>query len=514
MPPSKPRDSQFDQFEFVNEISSTNAAIVWKAVGVDEEQEYTLAYKTVPKNQRESGPHLDHIITEASVLHTLRDCSGVPTVVDHGTVPRPWIATRFLQHESLEDIFLDLTLRESVGVIKQVCETIQCAHAHDIIHGDLKPKNVITTSDNPENSVVLDWGGAKEPAGTPSDAFTVHYAAPEQLTDGSISPQTDIYQLGVFTYKLFTKIRPFRAEQESELHSAILNQEPTPIYILASEQRFKPIDQVLSTALEKDPTARYTTPKEFYTMLLDAIKSVSYEALYSQADEGDLAGVAFPEANTSTFTKLLEAAQAGYDVETVPLNEWDLLSEASRLLHESRWVCQSSECGHIQYNNTHQIMSYCDRCGTQLAEASTENETPTTVVADASDHSAVDDTTTTCPRCGSQDHGPDYRFCTNCGADLVQEEQSDTIIYDNKTQTRIALGGDVDPQFIFHLIEAGVIIIQGSKYAKSATEYVSELIEDLESSTDTPAAESHEISEEELEELLEEYVIEDDLEWQ
>ena len=523
MPPVTPNDDQFDRFELIEEISVSNASVVWKANGYSGDTKQELAYKTVQKQHWDSGAQLDHIVTETNVLDKLQDCSGVPTIVDHGTIPRPWIATRLFHRPSLDESIVDFGIRNGLELIRDLCKTIQCAHDRGIIHGDIKSKNVLPAIDESESSIVLDWGGADELSNPSSTVVSLPYAAPEQLSDEALTPQTDIYQLGVLTYETLTSIRPFQASNESEYRTKIEAYEPTPIHVLASDHRFQPIDQVLESALATNPEDRYNSPKELYTAILEAIEIIGSDIIRSSVDEGEFAGIAFPEVSSSSFGNILNAVKAGYDVDTIRLDEWNVLSQLSYSLSDNRRVCPNSDCNHIQYDLAHQITSDCPHCGTTLDHTLGNAESSTTATVSAKT-TIIEEETNVCESCGNTDIKADARFCPECGWDLHRLKDSETIISTDDTKdsetiintgdTQIALGGGVDPVLILHLIEAGVVIIQGTKYAKSGAEYVKELLDDFESTSDTPNSDPEELSEEELEELLDQYVIEDELEWQ
>src|SRR6185436_1286871 len=100
-------------------------------------------------------------------------------------------------------------------IASDVCQGVAAIHATGLVHGDLKPGNVMVTS-NPDGSldraVVLDFGFAKERGGlagtrgpdTPPDGGTANYMAPERILSGGASFEDDLYALGLTLWEMWT----------------------------------------------------------------------------------------------------------------------------------------------------------------------------------------------------------------------------------------------------------------------------------------------------------------------
>ena len=101
-------------------------------------------------------------------------------------------------------------------MFQQICDAVSHAHANLIVHRDLKPSNILVT---PGGEVrLLDFGIAKlldsdapivEQTRTGVRAFTLHYAAPEQIRGEPVTTMTDVYSLGVVLYELLTDAKPY-----------------------------------------------------------------------------------------------------------------------------------------------------------------------------------------------------------------------------------------------------------------------------------------------------------------
>ena len=150
---------------------------------------------------------------------------------------QPYLALEYVEGEPLTDWCRAhaLTLDARLHLFQQVCRALSHAHANLIVHRDLKPSNILVT---PLGEVrLLDFGIAKlldSPEGAPEHtrtgvrAFTLHYAAPEQLRAEPVTTMTDVYALGMVLFELLADARPYRLKRQSdaEWEDAILHADP------------------------------------------------------------------------------------------------------------------------------------------------------------------------------------------------------------------------------------------------------------------------------------------------
>ncbi|MFC7302375.1 serine/threonine-protein kinase [Cognatiluteimonas weifangensis] len=150
---------------------------------------------------------------------------------------QPYLALEYVDGEPITDWCRSraLSLEARLRLFLQVCDAVSHAHANLIVHRDLKPSNILVT---PLDEVrLLDFGIAKlldtnelspEHTGTGLRAFTLHYAAPEQIRGEPITTMTDVYSLGVVLYELLTGSKPYRLKRQTdaEWEEAILTADP------------------------------------------------------------------------------------------------------------------------------------------------------------------------------------------------------------------------------------------------------------------------------------------------
>ncbi len=164
-----------------------------------------------------------------------------------------------------------LTLARAIEIISQSCRGLQAAHERGLIHRDLKPSNIFVMED--DSVKIIDFGVAHmvDASTTRNLKGTLAYMAPEQLEMKPLSPQSDIFSLGVVAYEILTLRRPFQGHTQAEMVEAILHQTPPP----ASD--FNPainlnLSRALHKALAKNPLHRYGSIKEFADIIQKAFR--------------------------------------------------------------------------------------------------------------------------------------------------------------------------------------------------------------------------------------------------
>ncbi len=150
---------------------------------------------------------------------------------------QPYLALEYVEGEPITDYCRNrsVPLETRLALFHQICEAVSHAHANLIVHRDLKPSNIMVT---PGGEVrLLDFGIAKlldtenktlDRTRTGVRAFTLHYAAPEQVRGEPVTTMTDVYSLGVVLYELLADTKPYRLKRQTdaEWEEAILAHDP------------------------------------------------------------------------------------------------------------------------------------------------------------------------------------------------------------------------------------------------------------------------------------------------
>jgi eukaryotic-like serine/threonine-protein kinase len=199
----------------------------------------------------------------------LLDHPNICTTYDFGEAEgdgQMYIAMAYCDGESLADRVTrgPLSLDDAIRIVEQICRGLGKAHASGVVHRDVKPANVMLTTDGVVK--IVDFGLAKLSAGSQltkshTSLGTAAYMAPEQLRGEEIGPQADIWGTGIVLFELLTGTRPFRGEYAEALSYSILNEQPSTITELRPDLPAE-VDRIIKKMLRKDPLQRYASTDE------------------------------------------------------------------------------------------------------------------------------------------------------------------------------------------------------------------------------------------------------------
>jgi len=198
------------------------------------------------------------------------------------------------------------TVEGAAFILRQVAGALDYAHAHGLVHRDVKPQNILV--DQHGVVKVVDFGIAKgmsdanlTEAGT--GMGTVHYVSPEQARGEVATAASDVYATGIVLYEMLTKQLPFEADTPVGVAMQHVAAEPYP------PSAFNPaipleVDDVVLTALAKDPADRFPSAAALADALdnWDRPASPTGAARVMTAGSGVAATTALPRRRSSAST--------------------------------------------------------------------------------------------------------------------------------------------------------------------------------------------------------------------
>ncbi|MET0621350.1 MAG: protein kinase [Pyrinomonadaceae bacterium] len=192
-----------------------------------------------------------------------------------------FIVMQYVEGKSLDQLIPDSgrTPEDAFSLAVKIASALTAAHAHGIIHCDIKPSNVMVTAEG--KLKVLDFGlarlvqqrrdgagGGPSPSSSLRRGFipgTVAYMSPEQLRGQKLDYLTDIFSFGVVLYELIGGRNPFTHDSEAETISAILTGQPEPPRV--GGQLARELHRVARKCLAKEKERRYQSFSELLSDL-------------------------------------------------------------------------------------------------------------------------------------------------------------------------------------------------------------------------------------------------------
>jgi serine/threonine protein kinase len=191
-----------------------------------------------------------------------------------------YIAMEYLDGRSFRDLMESrehFSIDSILSLLIQVCSGLEFAHAHGIIHRDIKPGNIVLLNNGTVK--ITDFGIARieksELVKTRDERFmgTIHYCSPEQLTNfAAIDRRSDLFSAAVVLYQFLTGELPFQGSSLAETIERIVHGSPVP------PRKMNPsisaeLERVILKALSKNPRDRFQTIDEFKRALHRSISS-------------------------------------------------------------------------------------------------------------------------------------------------------------------------------------------------------------------------------------------------
>jgi serine/threonine protein kinase len=213
---------------------------------------------------------------------------NVVEVTDFGDTGdgRPFMVMEYLEGENLGDTLREqgpLPWERARPMLLQLLAALQAAHAHGVVHRDMKPENVfrISRMGSDDFLKVFDFGIAKVllgDDGNPAAPLTIEgqilgtpaYMSPEQCLGDPVDARSDLYAVGVIAYEMITGRAPFVGKDTSKLlYDQVYTRLPDMGDVAPETVKIdRRVEALVRRALEKDRDDRYATAQEFAEALL------------------------------------------------------------------------------------------------------------------------------------------------------------------------------------------------------------------------------------------------------
>ena len=258
------------RYEIVEELGQGGMATVYRAYQPDLDR--FVALKVLAPEFARDRAFLARFRREAAIAARLHHPHIAPIYDIGESDGAPYIAMRYVPGRTLGELVDEdgpLRLERALTILRQIAAALDYAHAHGIVHRDVKPGNILIEEGDRVSLVDfgIAWVGDRTrltQQGTLTG--TPEYMAPEQALGQPVTNRTDLYALGIIAFRLLTGEVPFTAESGlAVLHRQAYDRPP-------SIRAFRPdlsrsADAAVQRALAKRPEDRFATAAEFVAAL-------------------------------------------------------------------------------------------------------------------------------------------------------------------------------------------------------------------------------------------------------
>jgi len=251
-----------DRYQLVKKIGEGGLAEVYQAQ--DMSLGRMVAVKVLRPQYTRDPNFLVNFHREAQNAARLSD-SYIVAVYDFGQAQqRPYIVMEWVAGSDLRTLIDDqgkIPINQAVTFGIQICSAVGTAHRSGIVHGDLKPGNILVTPNN--QAKVTDFGLARALGESTMEEGEVvwgtpAYFAPEQASGDQALPATDVYAIGIILYEMLTGRVPFVGVDDQDVARKQLYDAHIPVDRIDPTIP-EPLARIIDAAMAKNPNERFLT---------------------------------------------------------------------------------------------------------------------------------------------------------------------------------------------------------------------------------------------------------------
>jgi serine/threonine protein kinase len=254
---------EFAGYRIDDRVGRGGMGVVYRATDLSLDR--PVALKVLTEDLAKDPAFRRRFVTESKLAASLDHPNVIPIHAAGEHEGILYIAMRLVPGDDLRTVLRmhgRLPPERAIPLIAQVASALDAAHAHGLVHRDVKPANVLVT---PEDHVYLTDFGLSKRVDADSEATrtgmvlgTLDYIAPEQIRGDTIGPFTDVYSLGCMITHLLTGQVPFTVSTEEGKLWAHFS-EPPPLPSARVPELGTAFDAIVSRAMSKRAQDRYAT---------------------------------------------------------------------------------------------------------------------------------------------------------------------------------------------------------------------------------------------------------------
>jgi eukaryotic-like serine/threonine-protein kinase len=261
---TKPLPEKIGRFRIVKELGKGSQGVVFLAV--DPQLDRQVAIKTLLLRSSHNNGQRERILQEARTVSKLQHPNIIPVYEVGEQEQVPYLVFEYVDGVSLKDLIRQnggLVVHRALQLMRQILEGISYAHEQGVIHRDITPSNILVNKNDVPR--IMDFGisvltlpeaGAKRDfSGTPC------YMSPEHFSNQPLSPQADLFSIGLVFYEMLTGQAAIQAENDFAAMYKIAHESISPPSGKNPNVDQK-LDAIVLKALARNPASRFATASE------------------------------------------------------------------------------------------------------------------------------------------------------------------------------------------------------------------------------------------------------------
>ncbi|MGI8695635.1 MAG: protein kinase domain-containing protein, partial [Mycobacteriales bacterium] len=261
------------RYRLTGRIAAGGTGEVWRAE--DLRMHRTVAVEVLKPELSGDPTFVERFRAEARSTASLSH-PGIARAYDYGeagdeATPTAYLVMELVDGEALSAVIArgPVPVRRTLDILEQAAEAMQAAHRTGMVHRDIKPGNLLVTTDGAIK--LTDFGVARAAFAVPLTQTgmvvgTAQYFSPEQAEGAHVSPASDVYSLGVVGYECLTGRVPFTADNPVAVAMMQIHHQPPPLPPTVPA----PVRALIARSLAKEPRARFAGGGQFAAAVREA----------------------------------------------------------------------------------------------------------------------------------------------------------------------------------------------------------------------------------------------------
>jgi len=264
-------DTLKERYEIIELLGEGGMAFVYKAL--DKELQRFVAIKTLKPSYVSQETFVERFKREAQVASNINN-PNIVQIFDWGIEGVPYFVMEYVEGNSLTQIIAkkkQLSISDVIYIGSRVANGLQAAHSNGLVHRDIKPGNILITSEG--RVKVTDFGivaiqdESSDITKTGSVLGTATYISPEQARGESVSTQSDLYSLGIVLYELLVGKPPFEGDSPVGIATKHLTDKPEKLTGVRKDIP-RGLENAVLKLLNKNSNDRFKSAEDLRAVLM------------------------------------------------------------------------------------------------------------------------------------------------------------------------------------------------------------------------------------------------------